>query len=67
MVTVWIDKIKRILKGFLATEDSKYLTTEDDFLIQILDLGEFSENAKSSNSWSESSKSVNSWNDKTKS
>ena len=47
MVTVWINKVKRILTGFLATEDNKYLTTESGLKLQIISNGEWTDKNKS--------------------
>ena len=47
MVTTWTAKIKRILSGFLATEDDVYLTTEGGLKLQIIALGEWTDKSKS--------------------
>lgn len=47
MVTVWINKVKRILTGFLATEDNKYLTTESGLKLKIINNGEWVNKNKS--------------------
>lgn len=52
----WIRKIKQFLKGFLATENNKYITTEDGLKLWIVD-----------NGWGGKEKSNNSiWNNKIK-
>jgi hypothetical protein len=36
-MTDFIDKIKEVVTGFLASENDKYITTEGGFIIRIID------------------------------
>lgn len=47
MVTVWISKIKRLAQGFLASESSKYITTEAGLKIELFNRGSWVNKTKS--------------------
>lgn len=66
-MTTWAAKIKRVIQAFLATEDARFLTTEDGLYIEIIDLQNFSEPSKNSNTFTLKAKQSTSWNNKTQS
>lgn len=65
-MATWLNKLKRQLTGFLATESSKYITTESGLKIQIRDLGRFDDESKNTQSFNENSKSATSFSVKAK-
>lgn len=63
---VFIDKVKKLIQAFLATESDKYITTESGLKIQISDFS-YSDRTKASGSWNDKTISAGSWTDKPKS
>ena len=63
----FIDKVKEIVTGFLASQSNKYITTEGGLKIQIMDRNFQDESKASAGVWSEKAEAgAGSWNDKTK-
>lgn len=62
----FLDKIKKLVNAFLATENDKYLTTESGLKLQILDIGFHDSVTKSAGSWGDKSITGGSWGDKSK-
>lgn len=63
----FIDKVKEIVSGFLATENSKYITTEGGLKIMILDRGFRDRSKNDAESWGEKANTdINNWSDKPK-
>jgi hypothetical protein len=63
----FIDKVKEIVIGFLASQSNKYITTEGGLKIQIMDRN-FQDGSKAgAGVWSEKAEaSAGSWDDKIK-
>ena len=64
---VFVDKIKQFVTGFLATQNSKYLTTEDGKKLLIFDLAFRDRQSTDATTWGDKPRDSGSWNDKIKS
>lgn len=64
----FIDKLKQIITGFLATENSLYITTEDGLRLEIIDLNFRDKEKSAAVSWTDQVRtSIGGWSDKSKS
>lgn len=64
-MTNWFNKIKKLLAGYLATEDDKYLTTEDGLKLWIID-HEWRNKDKKTNTFVNAIKKISNWSNKSK-
>jgi hypothetical protein len=62
----FIDKVKDIVSGFLATENSKYITTQDGLKLFIFDKTFVDKQANTGGSWGEKPVISAGWDDKIK-
>lgn len=63
---VFVDKIKQFVTGFLATQNSKYLTTEDGKKLLIFDLAFRDQTTRETTAWGDKSRAEAPWDDKIK-
>ena len=64
----FIDKLKQIITGFLATENSQYITTENGLKLEIIDLNFRDREKTTIGTWKDRVKtSIGTWTDKPKS
>jgi len=54
----FIDKIKEIISGFLATQSNQYITTESGLKIMILDKGFNDRSKDDTETWLDKSKTI---------
>ena len=64
---VFVDKIKQFVTGFLATQNNKYLTTEDGKKLLIFDLAFRDRQSGDATTWGDKPRVSAPWDDKIKS